>query len=115
MVSSKGLDLSDPIIKTTLIHAGLNDLAIVGAVYSWLAKRLNEDFVPTGGTVMISSLMLGAVAYAAYLGGGLVYTHGTGVQRMGQGKREKEQARAEDEELEEQVEKVHTSLDKALK
>merc|ERR1711900_75817 len=68
MVSAKGLDLSNPVIKTTLIHAGLNDLVIFGAVYN----------------------MLSSVGYAAFLGGGLVYTHGVGVQRMGKGKEEKD-------------------------
>jgi hypothetical protein len=33
--------------------------------------------------------MLGSALYAAFLGGGLVYTHGTGVQRMGKGRDEK--------------------------
>jgi hypothetical protein len=29
--------------------------------------------------------------YAAYLGGGLIYTHGVGVQRMGAGAEEKKE------------------------
>jgi uncharacterized membrane protein len=117
MISAKGFDLSNPVIKTTLIHAGLNDLAILGAIYNWLSKRTHEDFVPEEGNVLISSLMLSAVAYAAFLGGGLVYTHGVGVQRMGKGKMMKKQEKLliGDEELEEKVEKVHTSLDKVLK
>merc|ERR1712093_540134 len=77
MISAKGLDLSNPVIKTTLIHAGLNDLAIFGAVYNMLSRW-------------------GGVAYAAFLGGGLVYTHGVGVQRMGKGKEEKDAARAQE-------------------
>lgn len=89
MISAKGLDLKNPVIKTTLIHAGLNDLAIFGAVYNWLTRRNREDFMPWGGNALVSVGILGAVAYAAFLGGGLVYTHGTGVQRMGKGKEEK--------------------------
>jgi len=90
MISAKGFDLNNPIIKTTLIHAGLNDLAISGAVYNWLTRRNREDFMPWGGNAFVSALMLGAVAYAAFLGGGLVYAHGVAVQRMGKGKEEKE-------------------------
>jgi len=90
MISAKGLDLNNPVIKTTLIHAGLNDLAIFGAVYNWLTRRNREDFMPGGGNALVSVVMLGMVAYAAFLGGGLVYTHGVAVQRMGKGKEEKE-------------------------
>jgi len=52
--------------------------------------------MPTGGNTLVSFLMLGGVAYAAFLGGGLVYTHGVGVQRMGKGKEEKDAARAQE-------------------
>jgi uncharacterized membrane protein len=92
MVSSKGLDLSDPIIKTTLIHAGMNDIAIIAALYNWLSRRKVEGFAPGLSNVFLSTLMLGAVAYSGFLGGGLVYTHGVGVQRMGKGKEEKEES-----------------------
>ena len=90
MVSAKGLDLSNPVIKTTLIHAGLNDLVIFGAVYNMLSRWGNEAYMPTGRNTLVSFLMLGGVGYAAFLGGGLVYTHGVGVQRMGKGKEEKD-------------------------
>jgi len=92
MISSKGLDLSNPVIKTTLIHAGLNDLAVFGAVYNWLTRRGREDFMPWGGNALVSASILVLVGYAAFLGGSLVYTHGTAVQRMGKGKEEKENA-----------------------
>jgi hypothetical protein len=92
MISAKGLDLNNPVVKTTLIHAGLNDLAIFGAVYNWLSRRNRDDFVAGGGNALVSAVMLGAVAYAAFLGGGLVYAHGTGVQRMGKGREEKEKS-----------------------
>ncbi|KAG4413265.1 hypothetical protein IFR04_013616 [Cadophora malorum] len=90
MISAKGLDLSNPVIKTTLIHAGLNDLVIFGAVYNMLSRWGNEAYMPTGSNTLVSFLMLGGVGYAAFLGGGLVYTHGVGVQRMGKGKEEKD-------------------------
>ncbi|KAI9051737.1 hypothetical protein LZ554_004777 [Drepanopeziza brunnea f. sp. 'monogermtubi'] len=94
MVSAKGLDLSDPVVKTTVIHAGLNDVAVLGAVYNLVSKWGHAAFAPRGGNVVVSGLILGGVAYAAFLGGGLVYTHGVGVQRMGKGKVEKEQGEA---------------------
>jgi uncharacterized membrane protein len=95
MISSKGLDLNDPVIKTTVIHAVMNELAIVGALYNWFSRRNVEGFLPSGVNVLISSIMLGAVAYSGFLGGGLVYTHGVGVQRMGKGKEEKDKNIAE--------------------
>jgi len=95
MISSKGLNLSNPVIKTTLIHAGLNDLAIFGAVYNWLTRRNCEDFMPWGGNAFVSAVILVMIAYSAFLGGGLVYTHGVGVQRMGKGKEEKDKIMAE--------------------
>lgn len=95
MISSKGLDLGNPVVKTTLIHAGLNDLAIFGAVYNWLTRRNREDFMPWGGNALVSVAILVLVAYSAFLGGGLVYTHGVAVQRMGKGKEEKDKTMAE--------------------
>lgn len=52
--------------------------------------------MPTGGNTLVSFLMLAGVGYAAFLGGGLVYTHGVGVQRMGKGKEEKDAGRAKE-------------------
>lgn len=117
MISANGLDFSNPIIKTTLIHAGVNDLAVLGALYNWLSKRGAEDFVPGGSNVVVSSVILAAVGYAAFLGGGLVYEHGVGVQRMGHGKAEKEGRVIEqgngsevaDKDVEEQVKKLLSS------
>lgn len=51
--------------------------------------------MPSSGNLAISGLLLGAVAYSAYLGGGLVYEHGVGVQRQGRGKEEKEEGEKE--------------------
>lgn len=43
------------------------------------------DFKPAGHQIVMSAGALGLAFYAAYLGGGLVYTRGVGVQRMGTG------------------------------
>lgn len=90
MISSQGLDLSNPKIKTTIIHAALNDVAIFGAVYQVLSKKNRVGFMPNRVNLLLSGLMLGAVGYSSFLGGGLVYEHGVGVQRQGHGKEEKE-------------------------
>jgi uncharacterized membrane protein len=92
IVSANGFDLSNPKVKTTVIHATLNDLAVLGAVYNWLTRRNEEDFMPWGGNALVSAGMLGLIAYAAFLGGSLVYAHGVAVQRMGKGKEEKEKS-----------------------
>ena len=44
-----------------------------------------EDFRPARHQIVMSGVMLLLTFYAAYLGGGLVYEQGVGVQRMGKG------------------------------
>ena len=87
--------------KTRAPQAGLNDIVIVGAVYNWLMDRNAEDFKPAGHQTVLSAGALFMAFYAAYLGGGLVYTRGVGVQRMGTGaeikKREMEKFAAKKE------------------
>jgi len=99
MISANGLYQVDektdhkvlvPKVKTTLIHAGLNDVVVAGAVYNWLMERNVEDFKPAGHQVLMSMGALLVAFYAAYLGGGLVYARGVGVQRMGTGAEEKQ-------------------------
>jgi len=95
LLSANDYDLSKPKVKTTIIHAALNDLAIAAAVYQVVSKSKSVGYMPSGGNIAISGLLLGGVAYSAYLGGGLVYEHGVGVQRQGHGKVEKEQGEKE--------------------
>jgi len=47
-----------------------------------------EDYRPYGHQIFLSSGSLAMTMYAAHLGGGLVYTHGVGVQRMEAGAEE---------------------------
>jgi len=91
MVQAKGLDFKNPVVKTTFIHAGLNDLVVFGAVYNWLSRRGREGYAVETQNGLVSLVLLGAVMYSAMLGGSLVYAHAVGVQRMGKGKQEKEQ------------------------
>lgn len=95
LISAQGLDLSKPKVKKTIAHAALNDLAIFAAIYQVINKSRNVSFLPSGHNVVLSGLALAAVGYSAYLGGGLVYEHGVGVQRQGNGKNEKEQGERE--------------------
>lgn len=45
-----------------------------------------EGYGVSGGkNVIVSGFIVGAVGYAAILGGTLVYARGVGVQRMGEG------------------------------
>lgn len=51
-----------------------------------------EDYRPRGHQILLSAGGLALTLYAAYLGGGLVYENGVGVQRMGKAKAEKDKA-----------------------
>jgi hypothetical protein len=46
MILTKGLDLSNPVINTMLMHAGLNSLAVFGAIYNWLSRGNLEGLAP---------------------------------------------------------------------
>ncbi|PMD28669.1 hypothetical protein NA56DRAFT_640260 [Hyaloscypha hepaticicola] len=80
-----------PKVKIALNHAGLNDLVVAGAVANWLLERNVPDFRPGGGQVIMSAVLMAVQMYAAYLGGDLIYTHGVGVQRQGEGAKKKQQ------------------------
>lgn len=90
LVNANGLDLSNGKVRKVVVHAGLNDVALIAAIYQIVSKNKRVGFMPSGGNVMVSLLMLVGVGYAAYLGGGLVYEYGVGVQRQGDGRVEKE-------------------------
>jgi len=100
MINSRGLYVQDKasgqktldhIVKITLIHAGLNDVTVVGAIYNWLMERNrpHEDYRPYPHQIALSAGALVMTLYAAFLGGSLVYSHSVGVQRMGAGAEEK--------------------------
>jgi len=89
---SSGKKKLDPIVRITLTHAGLNDFAVVCAIYNWLMERHrpHEDYQPYPHQIVLSAGALIMTLYAAFLGGSLVYKHSVGVQRMGSGAEEKE-------------------------
>lgn len=55
-------------------------------------NRPHEDYRPYGHQILLSAVAMGLTMFAAYLGGSLVYKHGVGVQRMGDGLEEKKKA-----------------------
>jgi len=99
MIQSNGLYQTDeagqkklvPKVKMTLMHAGLNDIVFVGAVYNWLKERNVPDYTPAGHQIAMSAVLMAIQMYAAFLGGDLIYKHGVGVQRMGEGAKKKEE------------------------
>jgi len=88
---AKGQKTLIPKVKVALMHAGLNDLVVGGAVFNWLLERNAPDFRPAGYQVAMSGVALAVQMYAAYLGGDLIYTYGVGVQRQGEGAEKKKQ------------------------
>lgn len=58
-------------------------------------ERNVPDFKPAGHQVIMSAGALGLAFYAAYLGGDMVYKHGVGVQRQGEGAENKKSQIAE--------------------
>lgn len=87
LIQAKGLE--DRVTKVAILHAGLNDVALVGMAYNWLSRRNREAVLSKGSNVMVSASILLGGLYAAYLGGSLIYSHGVGVQRMGDGLKER--------------------------
>jgi uncharacterized membrane protein len=60
--------------KVGVLHAAINDLAAIGALYNWWTRR------DTPGFLISTVVALPMTMYAAYLGGSLVYIHGLGFQ-----------------------------------
>lgn len=87
---NRGLNLSDPVVTTTIYHAALNDIAIVASAFNWWSLRNNVSFIPTPTNAAVSAFIFAGVGLSGYLGGTLVYKYGIGVQRMGEGKDIKE-------------------------
>jgi uncharacterized membrane protein len=95
MIQANGLDWSNQKVKVMIIHALLNDVAIAGAMYNWWSRRKVDGYMISGTNAFVSGVLLGGVMFSAYLGGSLVYKHGVGVQRQGEGKEIKEKSMKE--------------------
>jgi uncharacterized membrane protein len=87
-----GLDMSNPKIKKTLYHAGLNDVAIGAAAWSlWKHMKTPSGTPVSGNRALFALSIIVGTGISAYLGGALVYEHGVGVQRQGDGAELKKQ------------------------
>jgi uncharacterized membrane protein len=68
-----------PKFQTALIHAGLNDAAVLTAAYSWYTRRENVGLLPSDTNLLISVVLLPILFFSASLGGMLVYNYGVGI------------------------------------
>ena len=65
--------------KVGILHALINDVTVVGALYNWWSRRSTPAFTPSNENVLVSTLLaVPATFFAAYLGGSLVYQFGMG-------------------------------------
>jgi uncharacterized membrane protein len=71
------LDTTGPARRIGLLHAGVNDAALIAYGLSWLARRRGRR---VRGAVL-SLVGLGLAGTAGWLGGHMVYTLGAGVER----------------------------------
>jgi uncharacterized membrane protein len=71
------LDTSGPARRIGLVHAAVNDAALMAYGLSWLARRRGQR---VRGAVL-SLVGLGLAGTAGWLGGHMVYTLGAGVER----------------------------------
>ena len=79
-----------PKVKTAFVHAILNDVVIVGAVWNWFSRSKNAMNAPTWINVLVSAATAPVLACALLLGGKLVFGYGVGVSfgRSGSSKEE---------------------------
>lgn len=69
--------------KLGVMHALINDITVVGALYNWWSRRSVVGFTPDATNLLVSVLLAApATLYAAYLGGSLAYVHGVGFRNM---------------------------------
>jgi len=82
-------------VKIGLAHAVLNDVGLFAAGFNWWTRRSTAGNAPTDVNIIVSSIFLPLLLFAASLGGMLVYDHGVGVRRQGTTRRLKEEGKAE--------------------
>lgn len=70
--------------KVGVLHALINDAAVLGAVYNWWSRRNTPATTPSNENILVSTVLaLPATFFAAYLGGSLVYQYGMGFRGAG--------------------------------
>ncbi|GAA5829823.1 hypothetical protein JCM11251_007896 [Rhodosporidiobolus azoricus] len=88
-------DVAGEKLKTTLLHAGLNDFVLGVAAYNWWVRRQSAKLILPNTNAILAALALPVFFYSAYLGGSLVYEYAVGVQRQGEAKEIKEREEKE--------------------
>jgi len=79
-----------PKVKTAFVHAILNDVVVVGAVWNWLSRSGNAMNAPTWINVLVSAVTAPLLTCALLLGGKLVFGHGVGVSVVRHGSSKEE-------------------------
>ncbi|KAF2676085.1 hypothetical protein K458DRAFT_425032 [Lentithecium fluviatile CBS 122367] len=77
--------------QTGALHALINDITIFGAAYNWWSRRNEAAFTPSTTNLVLSAAIVPVSAFAAYLGGNLIYKHGMGVGKGSGSKQKKSQ------------------------
>jgi len=79
-----------PKVKTAFVHALLNDIIVVGAVWSWYSRTGNEMNAPTWLNILVSAATAPVLAFVVFLGGKMVFDYGVGVRVVRQGSSKEE-------------------------
>jgi len=73
-----------PKVRHGILHALLNDVALMASVYNWWTRKDRAAFAPDGTNIMLSMMLLPGVFFSAYLGGAMIYKYGVAVMRQGE-------------------------------
>jgi len=82
-------------IKVGLAHAVLNDVGLFAAGFNWWTRRSTAGNAPNDVNIVVSSVCLPLLLFAASLGRMLVYGYGVGVGGQGATRRPKEEGKGE--------------------
>lgn len=88
-------DIVDRSVEIGLAHGALSFAAVGASTCAVWPRRKAAGFAPGRAGILLSTLMLPAVALNAVLGGELVYGKRVGVQRVGGGLEEKWEGKQE--------------------
>jgi uncharacterized membrane protein len=72
-----------PAWKTTLAHAGLNNIALTIAIYNWYSRRNRRHFMPDRTNLWMDGALMAVLGLSGYLGGVIAHEYGYGTHRQG--------------------------------
>jgi len=81
--------LEQPQWNKVFAHMSLNTFALFVSLINWWSRHSADNFEPSWGLMILNMITLGGVFLSAHIGGMLVYQHGMGVQRQGDGLKQK--------------------------